>query len=108
MGIFDGLEKLINEHGSASILRERLELAREQHNSEIGAFKSERDGLISERDRLRTELRNAQTEIQRLQAQVEQLRPKDGLEEMEVSILKLLSQVQKSMTAREIAQRLGG
>ncbi|MEO7932828.1 MAG: hypothetical protein ABIT76_06695 [Chthoniobacterales bacterium] len=28
---FDSIEKLINEHGSAAILRERIELAKEQH-----------------------------------------------------------------------------
>lgn len=30
MGIFDGIEKLINEHGSAKILGERLLLAKDQ------------------------------------------------------------------------------
>lgn len=31
MGLFDGIEKLINEHGSAAILRERIQLANDQY-----------------------------------------------------------------------------
>jgi len=31
MSIFDSIEKLITEHGSAAILRERLEKAKEQY-----------------------------------------------------------------------------
>ena len=31
MGLLDGLEKLINEHGSAAILKERIALFNEQH-----------------------------------------------------------------------------
>lgn len=31
MGLLDGLEKLINEHGSAAILKERIALLNEQH-----------------------------------------------------------------------------
>lgn len=31
MGLFDGLEKLINEHGSAAILRERIALANDKY-----------------------------------------------------------------------------
>lgn len=31
MGLLDGIEKLINEHGSAAILRERIALANDQY-----------------------------------------------------------------------------
>ena len=31
MGIFDSIEKLITEHGSAAIIRERLALASDQY-----------------------------------------------------------------------------
>jgi hypothetical protein len=33
MGIFDGLERLINEHGSAVILKERIDLAKDKYAS---------------------------------------------------------------------------
>ena len=33
MGILDGIEKLITEHGSAAILREQLELAKQQFSA---------------------------------------------------------------------------
>ena len=31
MGLLDGIERLINEHGSASILKERIELANDKY-----------------------------------------------------------------------------
>lgn len=31
MGLLDGLERLINEHGSATILKERIELANDKY-----------------------------------------------------------------------------
>lgn len=31
MGLLDGLERLITEHGSAAILRERIQLANDKH-----------------------------------------------------------------------------
>ena len=33
MGLLDGFEKLINEHGSAVILKERIELANDKYSS---------------------------------------------------------------------------
>jgi hypothetical protein len=33
IGIFDGLTQLINEHGSATVLRERIALAADQYNA---------------------------------------------------------------------------
>jgi uncharacterized protein (DUF3084 family) len=107
MGIFDGLEKLITEHGSATVLRERLALAREQHDSEVDALKSERDKVAAERDLLGTKLKDAQAEIQQLKQQVERLRPRDGLEDLEVSILKLLAEARHDLTAHDVARSLG-
>jgi hypothetical protein len=53
MGIFESIEKLITEHGSAAILKERLSLVAEQHaalereNEELQRKLSERDDAIA-------------------------------------------------------------
>ena len=51
MGLLDGLEKLINEHGSAAILKERIELA----NDKYAALERKAAELSAENDRLRAE-----------------------------------------------------
>jgi chromosome segregation ATPase len=46
MSIFDAIEKLITEHGSAAVLRERLDQAKDQHvtlEREYATVKNERD-----------------------------------------------------------------
>jgi predicted RNase H-like nuclease (RuvC/YqgF family) len=107
MGIFEGLEKIINEHGSATILRERLALAREQHEAQIGALESAREKLTAEREVLSAQLKDAQAEIQRLKKQVASLRPEAGLSEEEVGILKMLASQDCELTAQLIAQASG-
>ena len=107
MNIFEGIEKWINEHGSAEILRERLALAKEQHDAETGALRAERDKVTAERDVLSTRLKDAQIEVQRLKHQAERLKPRDGLEELEVSILKLLAEARYDLTAQDVARSLG-
>jgi len=61
MSLFDGIEKLITEHGSAAILRERLALAEAQHDAEVS-------GLTTQRDQLRTQLAEAKAKIEGLEA----------------------------------------
>ena len=48
MGLLDGLEKLINEHGSAVILKERISLANDQYvilEKKISVLESENERL---------------------------------------------------------------
>ena len=52
MGFLDSLEKLINEHGSAVILKERITLA----NDKYAALESENKVLRSENDALRHDI----------------------------------------------------
>jgi len=59
MGLLDGIEKLINEHGSAAILRERIALA----NDKYSALESENVVLCSENEALK--LDNAKLQEQR-------------------------------------------
>ena len=60
MNIFDGIEKLINEHGSAKILGERLLLAKDQNTAQ--------EKRISELD---AQLKQAQTEITTLRLKLQ-------------------------------------
>ena len=66
MGLLDGLEKLINEHGSAAILKERIALAEDQHS----AIEKKVIELQSENERLRLYLEKAQVQIQQLQERI--------------------------------------
>ena len=59
MGLLEGIEKLITEHGSAGILRERIALAEQNY----AALQSERDNLKSENQVLRRQLDQAIQEI---------------------------------------------
>jgi chromosome segregation ATPase len=70
MSIFDSIIKLINEHGSASILRERLEQAKEQYaliekgkadaDARVFAIEKQRQDLLQEIQRLKEQLRSVQ------------------------------------------------
>ena len=80
MGLLDGIEKLINEHGSAAILRERIQLANDKYSDierRMKVLEAENLGLKSEAVSLRTQLQSAKTkidEIRRLQDQADEQR----------------------------------
>ena len=63
MNIFDGLEKLINEHGSATILKERLQLAKERHE----ALERKCAGLEKENEELRNKIAAIPSESSRIE-----------------------------------------
>lgn len=69
MGLLDGLEKLINEHGSSTILRERIELA----NDKYAALESKVSILESENNALRSENEALQLNNEKLSAQIQSL-----------------------------------
>jgi response regulator of citrate/malate metabolism len=106
MGLFDLLERAINEHGSAMILRERLALAREQHDAVVRDLQAERDKYEAEAKRLTEQLGDAEAKARRLQQQLETLTTTSGLAEEETSILKLLANTQRHLTALEVARHL--
>lgn len=93
MGFLDGLEKLINEHGSAAILKERIALANDKYaalEEKLSACEARKKELHSENEALRLNLQKATVEIQNL----EYLSDKshiDRLEEVKEQILILLS-----------------
>ena len=66
MGLLDGFEKLINEHGSAAILKERISLANDKYailESKNVELEKRNTYLESENTRLRSDLEKAQVKI---------------------------------------------
>ena len=69
MGLLDGFEKLINEHGSAVILKERIALANDKYaalEQKLSASDAANKQLRSENQSLRIDLEKATIEIQNL------------------------------------------
>jgi outer membrane murein-binding lipoprotein Lpp len=77
MGIFDGIEKLINEHGSAKILGERLLLAKDQNAAQ--------EKRISELD---AQFKQAQTDIATLRLQLQSCQEENERTKQEIQKIK--------------------
>jgi hypothetical protein len=59
MGLFDGLEKLITEHGSAAILKERIALAKDQYaavEKRVGELQAENSRLREQNKKLEAQV----------------------------------------------------
>ena len=69
MGPIELIEKLINEHGSAQILRERLELVKAQ-TTEIERARSQAEATAKQ---LQAELHDTQAKLKEAQAQLQRL-----------------------------------
>lgn len=66
MNLLDGIERLINEHGSSTILRERIALANDKYallESKVAALEQQVKNLESENRRLRVDLEKAEMQI---------------------------------------------
>lgn len=73
IGIFDGIEKLINEHGSAEILGQRLLLAKDQNTVQekrISELVAQGEKAQTENAALRLQLQQSQDENRKLQTQI--------------------------------------
>lgn len=68
MRLLDGLEKVINEHGSAMILKERIALA----NDKYAALEAKNEALQSENDTLRNDNITLKAKVQNLEEQLAQ------------------------------------
>lgn len=91
--ILGEIERLINEHGSASILKERLALASDQYGSlekKLSEANLRNEQLQSENNSLRLDIDKAQEKIRNLE---EQLIERHGkrLDEVKEKILVLLA-----------------
>jgi hypothetical protein len=72
---FDAIEKLINEHGSAAILKERLELAADQFSAlerELAKVKQEKQELEAANGDLRGQLQQRDAKIKALEQSSQQ------------------------------------
>jgi DNA-directed RNA polymerase subunit RPC12/RpoP len=66
MGFLDSLEKLINEHGSATILKERISLLNDQHafiEKQVLALKEQVVNLQRENESLKIDKRQLQEQV---------------------------------------------
>ena len=107
--MFNMLEKLINEHGSAKILKERLGLKDDQITSlqqEFSTLTQENTDLKTENENLNVSLNQANKEIQRLQEIIEPSAKPDHIEkfsDVESQILQFLFENNRNFSAEEIA-----
>lgn len=94
MGLLDGIEKLINEHGSAVILKERISLANDKYaalEQKMSASELKAKELESENQGLRLDLKKVNVEVQNLKMLTEKSHS-DRLEEVKEKILVVLTQ----------------
>ncbi len=105
------LEKLVNEHGSANILKERLGLKDDQ----ISALQKEYADLMHENSALKAEnanlseaLKNAREEINTLKASVSCSPDGAGnLHETETQILQWLFDTDAEVSAQQVTHQFG-
>ena len=108
MGLLDGLEKLITEHGSAAILKERITLANDKYaalEAKLSECEAAKIKLHSENDALRLNLEKAEDEVQNLKKLTEKSHG-ERLEEVREKILLAVAQNEDS-TDQYIAQITG-
>jgi chromosome segregation ATPase len=108
MGFLDGIEKLINEHGSAVILKERIALASEQYAAlerKLSEAERQIQDLEAEKQKLELATYKQKDQIRLLE---EQLEAKKGgrLSEIEESLLSFLSN-HEDQTVAVISRTLG-
>jgi predicted nuclease with TOPRIM domain len=109
--IFGEIEKLINEHGSANILRERLALAKEQYEDLEKKFlesQQKNKSFVDQIKLLEEENDKLKEENKKLKTKLEELTKTNGgkLSEPEENILCLLSSCER-LTPEVIASKLG-
>ena len=93
MGLLDGFEKLINEHGSAVILKERIALAEDKYTAleqKLSECEAAKIKFHSENVALRLDLEKASVEIQNLKKLTEKAHG-NRLEEVKEQLLQLLA-----------------
>lgn len=102
------IERLISEHGSAVILKERLALANDQYSALEGKLadaRSRAEDLARDNERLRKEAADLREQLRALQERAES-QTGDRLEEVRETILRFLSE-HEDVTAAQIARAMG-
>ena len=105
MGLLDGFEKLINEHGSSAILRERLELFSDKYSM----LEEKNKHLTEKSEELETQLETAKKEISGLQEKIKSIQSSietNELDQNEQDILTTLLETNQNLFSSHISQRL--
>jgi hypothetical protein len=101
MGLLDGLEKLINEHGSAAILKERISLLNERHaevDRKLREAEAKCAALLIERDEL----------LKKLEAATQGAPPAAELSKQRLNVLRFICNANgQDVFARQAGQALG-
>jgi len=108
MGLLDGIERLINEHGSAAILKERIELANDKYSAleDKNSILEEKLGMLqSENEKLQLHLEKVENEVQELRKLTKEIHS-SRLEEVKEKILQLIAE-HDEINSFQIAQALG-
>lgn len=107
------LEKLINEHGSANILKERLGLKDDQIlslKSEYSSLVQENTDLKRENEHLKISIKQAEQEIERLNEIINPGTKTSSpveLNDIQINIMKQLFDAEDNITADEFAYSMG-
>lgn len=107
--IIGEIEKLINERGSAAIMKERLSLATDQYSAlekKLSEANVRIEKLESENKSLHLNLEKAKTQIRDFEEKLTVGHTHTHLEEIKVKILLFMSEHEKTYT-QQIAARLG-
>jgi FtsZ-binding cell division protein ZapB len=109
MALFDPIERLINEHGSAAILRDHVALFKDQ----LSVLKEKFMVLAAEKEKTDTEyeelkmqneaLKNENIDLKKKITSYDQPAHGDLLDEIKTKILLLISASQRGLTADDIA-----
>ena len=108
MNIFDGIEKLINERGSAKIIGERLLLAKDQNEAQekrIQELESQLEKSAAEKATLRLDLQKCQNESKELTQKIQSSQGSPSRSDNDRKILELLAK-RPGMSTEQIAQGL--
>ena len=109
MNLFEGIEKLITEHGSAAILKERIALAKEQYSvleTKLSDSELRANQFESENQRLELDNSKLKEKIRDLEKQLFENHNKPSLEEIKERILTLVAQ-QPDITDAVVARTVG-
>lgn len=105
-------EKLINEHGSSTILKERLELFSDKYSileDKLEASNQKKSALEAENQSLKTQLQQANQDIDRLQKIIDaaaKSQSEEKLDEVKEGILKTLFEANSEANIRQLAQHV--
>lgn len=108
MGLLDGIEKLINEHGSATILKERIELANDKYAAlerKLSSFVQKVHELEQEKKIFELENCKLKETIKTLETQIGQS-GENRIDELAEKLLILLSSCNEAV-ASQLSQALG-